>query len=1089
MKNNAFEKYFTVRDPLGYAEDDVIRPGQSISFEFDLPEINPVLNHRLFFTGETQMFYMWKNEPDAKKMYYEIEDALNSEKAERARYCLDLSMSSPKDYTKRVLYETAWPPKLSYLRAYPDDDKCSFAISVKANGLKLSGKGSYLRYMLEIWEKRDGVNNKITNRPADNKYVIDIPEGSYPAQKLELPIEISQNNTARVVVTLEGLKYSGEVYFESPTLAYFYHGRPVNTLPDFNTAGPNSGFFDWMGMNISKKEWPVFEIKLNGECIYNDEIFERCHRYAEMEVAIPGGLLKKQGNKVEFTLKSDYHGALPYGFREIAVLEQPGGHPFDVVAVPSVANATKDIPVLIKTSAPGIEIKFECDGGELSSVSAPIIFAEKGLNVLKLKANKICNNAQFRLMCDGYTAECKISRMVVRDEDYVVTGTSDQVYISQEPDEVEEYLSWYLANEVGNFLTSRPIYRWGGARTLIPESWAMETRVLNDMGVKYAHMTEGRDLPGLEVNPSVEMLEGEHFLGRQMHEKDGQMYYWGTNIFGSTRMIDMYYNLAQRIFMEKPEYTDDAFRPENCTVINDGVTWIHAESVDDDMKKTGDDSVRKLSVMRNGTPRHTGPSIMSRYFYNAGFDFFGAELMYGSMETNVTFLRGSAKAYDKNRIGAHHAMQWSSSPHDAVEKYRRYRLALYVGYMQGITDINTEEGLWHIEEYYSYFNRFTEACKAYLKQQQDFARYVAVHTRRGRYYTPMAYVHGRYDGMLGFGKNKPFGIRSFGDCDAEKSWENMLKLFYPISRPSDAIYVHNCPPSPVGYYSGTPYGNVDSVPLDGTVQMLPEYKVVSFVGYNYATAEDLDALYDYVLNGGVLVLSWPHLSVTTNRKDIARNKFDIIEHSLVNKITNGSPEFTTEKINGIEVEVCTNLSNEFKVHTTTDSGYPLKAELAIGKGRIVLINAKAYPYNSAIKDTYEDTVKALNFALIKEEKAWIECGNDVEFTIYDQDNGTRDIYVLAVDWYNDPAIKRSFTLVVDGYKYELCIPFGVMMKISVKDGKAVFAYSEDAEIVFKSSDIAAVQGLGDMTVNVAKEGIITTHELSFGDRFCLEVSI
>jgi hypothetical protein len=602
-------------------------------------------------------------------------------------------------------------------------------------------------------------------------------------------------------------------------------------------------------------------------------------------------------------------------------------------------------------------------------------------------------------------------------------------------------------------------------------------------------MTEGRDLPGLAINPSVKMLEGEHFLGRQLHEVDGQMYYWGTNIFGTTRMNDMYYNLTQRMFIEKPENTHDTFGPNNTTVINDGVTWLHSENVDDDMKKTGDDSVRKLSIMRNGTPRHTGPSIMSRYFYNAGFDFFGAELMYGSMETNVTFLRGSAKAYGKKRLGAHHAMQWSSSPHDAAEKYRRYRLALYVGYMQGITDINTEEGLWHIEEYYSYFNRFTDACKAYLKQQQDFARYVAVHTRRGRYYTPVAYVHGRYDGTLGFGKNKPFGVRSFGDCDAEKSWENMLKLFYPLSRPSDPIYVHNCPPSPVGYYSGTPYGNVDSIPLDGNVQMLPEYKAVSFVGYNYATAEDMDALYDYVSNGGVAVLSWPHLSVTTNRKDIACNNFDIIDHSLVNKMTNGTPKFTKEKINNTEVEICTNLSSEFKVCSTTDSGYPLKAELALGKGKIYLINAKAYPYNSAIKDTYEDTVKSLNLAFVKEENAWIECGNDVEFTVYDQDNGARDIYVLAVDWYNDPSTERIFTLCVDGYKYELCIPFGIMMKISVKDGKAIFAYSEDAEIIFKDSNTASVQGHGDMTVNVAKEGIVEARDLSFGDRFSIDISM
>ena len=73
MSNNIFEKYFVVRDYKKYLEDDVIRPGNSISYEFDLECGDLAARHRLFFTGETQMFYMWKNEPDSKKMYYEID--------------------------------------------------------------------------------------------------------------------------------------------------------------------------------------------------------------------------------------------------------------------------------------------------------------------------------------------------------------------------------------------------------------------------------------------------------------------------------------------------------------------------------------------------------------------------------------------------------------------------------------------------------------------------------------------------------------------------------------------------------------------------------------------------------------------------------------------------------------------------------------------------------------------------------------------------------------------------------------------------------------------------------------------------------
>ena len=82
---------------------------------------------------------------------------------------------------------------------------------------------------------------------------------------------------------------------------------------------------------------------------------------------------------------------------------------------------------------------------------------------------------------------------------------------------------------------------------------------------------------------------------------------------------------------------------------------------------------------------------------------------------------------------------------------------------------------------------------------------------------------------------------------SEKSWEDMLPIFYPLSRPCDPIYIHNCPPSAVGYYSGTPVGNVDAVPLAGGTDVLPEYKAICFVGYNYATKEDIGLVVDYAM--------------------------------------------------------------------------------------------------------------------------------------------------------------------------------------------------------------------------------------------------
>ncbi len=1083
MNAFAFEKYFPIRNPADYESDDLIKTGQSTSYGFDLPNARLNASHRLYFTGETRMFYMWKDEPDAMKMYQEIEDALNPEEAERSRFCLDLSMKHPAQYTKRAVYETEWPAKLSYLASHPHCDACKLGIYAKAEDLRLAPGDSCLRMVLEIWKKRAGNPDKLTNRKADKRYEIRIPEGSYPQQKLELPVEIPEDTTAYVAVTLEGRNYSGKLYLEAPFLSFPYHGEDLNVLPDFNTCGVENLFFDWMGMNLSKKEWPEFTIEINGSMIFDGELFERCHRYAEMEVAIPADLLKKTGNTVKFTLNSRYFGALPYAFREVAILEQPGGHPFEVIAIPQVANVRQEIPILIKTAKENMTVFFACPDG---SLSAPVsqTFPHKGLNVCKLRAEKLCNNAKFTLSATDFEADCTIARMVDREEDQVITGTSDQVYISQNYDEVEEYLAWYCANHVGNFLTPRPIYRWGGARVLNKDAWAMQTRVMNRMGIKYAHMTEGRDLPGLEVNPSVEMLEGEHFLGRQMHEKDGQMFYWGTGLFGKSRRVDMYFNLAQRIFMEKPAYTDDTFRPENFFVADGTVAWNHAENIDGDMKKTGDDAVRKLALMRNGTPRHTGPSIMSKFFYDAGFDHFGAELMYGTMETNTAFLRGSAKAYGKGRYGAHHAMQWSSSPHDVPEKYRRYRLALYVSYLQGITDINTEEGLWRIEEYYSYFNRFSDTCKTYLKHQQDFARYVQGHTRRGTFYSPMAYIHGRYDGTVGFG-HSVFGVKGMKECDAEKSWTDLLKLFYPLGKPGDSLYVHDCPPQPVGYHSGTPRGNVDAVPFEGSANVLPSYKALAFAGYNMATSKDMDRIYSYLSQGGTVILSWPHLSTTTNRADIEANRFTIIDHPLTRLMTQGAPEFATED----SIDFCTNLTAAWSVSHRTDNGLPLKAELAVDKGKLILFNAKAYPHNEAIRELYLQTVASVSDALIAQERSWIECGEDVEFAVYDRE-GCRDLYVLAVDWYHDPEKLRNFTLRIGENRYALTVKFGTMLKLAVCGHRAAFANCEDAEILFLDANTVRVFGMGNaITLTVADSGKLTSYPLHFGDNAATHITL
>lgn len=84
-----------------------------------------------------------------------------------------------------------------------------------------------------------------------------------------------------------------------------------NVIPPFNTSCHDEDKFDWIGMNISRKEWPEFEITLNGQVIHCGETFERCHRYAEIELPIPSGILKKTDNVLNIKYISDIRTFFP----------------------------------------------------------------------------------------------------------------------------------------------------------------------------------------------------------------------------------------------------------------------------------------------------------------------------------------------------------------------------------------------------------------------------------------------------------------------------------------------------------------------------------------------------------------------------------------------------------------------------------------------------------------------------------------------------------------------------------------------------------------------------------------------------------
>jgi len=411
-----------------------------------------------------------------------------------------------------------------------------------------------------------------------------------------------------------------------------------------------------------------------------------------------------------------------------------------------------------------------------------------------------------------------------------------------------------------------------------------------------------------------------------------------------------------------------------------------------------------------------------------------------------------------------------------VEHVRRYRLALYTSYMLGATDINTEEGLWRMEEYYVWFHRFSETCKAHLKQQQDFYRYISSHSRTGTFRTPYAILHGRDDGCTFFNKHRTWGFH-IPQTPAEDSWD-LLTTFYPKSAPVDHISAHNCPTDKaVGFYTGTPYGQPDFVPVEMGENTWNDYRFMAFLGYNRCEKADAEKLIAYVKQGGKLLLTRAHLAETSDMEAIRRGDLQFSPCAL--SFAEGDVRFADDTVGGKPISVCVNPRVPDEVLSYTDGGAPLLCRYQMGNGEMLLFNVRNYPAAEAIRGAYEHQLSALIREATTAEHVWAQTGEDVEFTVYQQENGDHHVYFLAVDWFRDPEPLRHATLRIGSQKYDISLPFGVMLKCVVAGDRAAWAESEDGEVLKISDTSITVQGTGTVIFRVVREGKQTRIPVDF----------
>ncbi len=1009
------------------------------------------------FTGDVDVQPNWMWEGGYPRLYRLIDDALSTE-TKHSQFSLKMKLNH-EDYPRRAYYQIPCPPRLTpQFPVNPCDPKWDFSVLAKAENLKID-EGGRISFVIEKYLKKDGVNPRDMQYGPDEVTVIDFPEGTYDFTEFNTSVTID-DNTACLLVFVACEHAGGTVWFEDPRLT---NERGENILPQFTVSNPYHEYLNWFGENLSRKDWTDLEVSLNSDTFFVGELFQRCHRYSENEVTLPTAIVKKGENTLEIKNIDSYFAPIPYKIKKVEILYGIN-NAVNVISCPSIVYADRRFGVLVSTKEENTTVKVSSSCDCIKSAESQYTFEHKGLNVIPFEASdKTGTDITLTFEANGHTESAKVERIVIKEDDNVLTGTGDAIYVPQDVTQTEEFIAWYLHNEIGNFITFRPTYRWCGSRMMNPKVWERIVELCTQYGLYYCHFIDGRELPGANANPTKAMMQGEYFVGNQGHEHDGAYYYWGPRRVEDENEV-FFISLQDRV-VKHPD-----FRYYNSPVYTkDGRPFGHYNPVDTkDMKEAAEHFVDNCKFYLNGIKRHTGPGTLFKYFFEAGMEVGGAELMYGPHEVVLSALRGASLAYGRKEFISHLAVQWSTTPHDTPARYRRYQLAMFVCYIQGTNHINTEEGLWRIEEDFSHFDRFSDACINHRKMQHDFNHFIKTHSRRGKMVNPTALLHGQYDAWVCFTRQNAWA--HLGDewkfNTPEESWD-LIKVFYPDSV-MDALYIHPCENKPQGFYSRTPYGTVDVLPVEAGKELIDTYKTAAFLGWNTAEPEQFDKLTEYVRGGGTLLLGWPHLFVDTDRTTAISGEPTVIDSKTIKKLLNVTFKGfnTTRTKDGEEIKVGDiTLGDDVTVRSTL-GGYPLVIEHAIGDGKVIFVNLRDYPADKNVRPVYEALLRELGEMGVNREKerGWITTSDTVDTGVFDREDSLRDIYAININWWADENVPAAATLHFAGCDREVMIDREVINVFTLAKNFGVWTADNDTDVISitetDSSVEVTLQGYG-----------------------------
>lgn len=256
-----------------------------------------------------------------------------------------------------------------------------------------------------------------------------------------------------------------------------------------------------------------------------------------------------------------------------------------------------------------------------------------------------------------------------------------------------------------------------------------------------------------------------------------------------------------------------------------------------------------------------------RYCYLAGIDFIRSETMVPHTQHLLSQARPAAEALGSGEWGVHIAIQHCHQLYSETH-LGQYYLSLLQPWMMGAAMIYEEDSLFLLfkEERQSWDDALTRGKR---EMTRAFYRFAKTHPRSGKCVRKIAFLEGRYaapfNGFICGTEQTPdysvWGL--FGNDGPEwghRQPEKCRQLLDVLMPGAGTLPLRQRFDRRRFFFSGTPYGDFDEVPVECGAEYLKQYSLLLNLGWNTMIEEDYAKLREFVVSGGTLVTGIPQFS-------------------------------------------------------------------------------------------------------------------------------------------------------------------------------------------------------------------------------------